>query len=648
MSLGGSSQSSAMQDAVTAAHNAGVLIVAAMGNEASSSPFYPAAYNHVLAVAATDKNNDRSYYSNYGAHVDIAAPGGEMTYLHDPNGIYSTMPTYPVHLSTVEGYSSNYDRLQGTSQAAPYISGLAALILSLDANLSPDAVANIIESTAFDLGSQGWDQYYGFGLADAKAALDMVNAPSTAPLLQTIANADKDGDYLVQWGAVPQATNYRLEVSESAGFGTATPVYNGPNLQYQVLGQAAGTWYYRVLAFNNSGVSPWSNIVQTDVIPDPPVLMPISTGIEQDAYSLIWSAVTGAQGYRLQQASTAAFTQTVTRYQGEALQYDVTGQAGGVWFYRVGAFNAAGSGAWSNVRSISVTASALAAPNLLAISNNDNDGSYFVNWTTAPSTTHYTLEESASEFFDTPAEVYTGPLTTYTVTEQAGGSWYYRVRGHNASTSSPWSAAQNAVVVFQVFAPSIFRQYTAPLPPSTLSNGNFEAGPAGWIQYSLQQYPLIVDRTYPSMKEPHGGDWAVWMGGALGEVAYIEQDVQIYDTAPYLTYWHWIESLETVCGADTMRVIVNASTVDTLNLCQINNTGGWIKYSVDLQAYTGGEATLVLGVSTNYTLNSNYFVDDITFQSSPVGSASTIGDPIEPAPHAPKKMVSAMPANPDE
>ncbi|TFG72007.1 MAG: hypothetical protein E4H27_03465, partial [Anaerolineales bacterium] len=562
LSLGGPDYSTTMQDAVTAAHNAEVLVVAAMGNDNSSSPFYPAAYDHVLPVAATNKNNVRSYFSNYGTHVDITAPGGEMSYLHDPGGIYSTMPTYAVYLTTVKGYYKNYDRLQGTSQAAPYISGLAALIWSVDATLSPDAVANIITSTALDLQPQGWDQYYGYGLADAKAALDRVNVPSTAPLLYTIANADKDGDYLVRLGTAPRATNYRLEVSANAGFEAATLAYSGPNLQHQVTGQPAGTWYYRIRASNVSGDSPWSTIVQTGVLLGAPVLMPIASGVEQDTYSLGWSAVAGAQGYRLQQAATEAFTQTVVRYLGDALQYDVTGQAGGAWFYRVQAFNAAESGAWSTIRSFTVPMSALAAPNLLTIENSDGDGNYVVQWTAVPSTTQYTLEESDTQYFETPVEVYTGPLSVYTVINHAGGTWYYRVRGHNAVHSSPWSAVRNAVVISWIFAPSIFRQYTAPFPPSTLSNGNFEAGVAGWVQYSLMQYPLIVDRTYQSMKDPHGGDWAVWMGGVLGEVAYIQQDVQIHDTAPYLTYWHWIESLETVCGADTMRVIVNASTVD--------------------------------------------------------------------------------------
>lgn len=174
LSLGGPSYSSSMQDAVNAAHTAGSLVVAAMGNVGSSVPMYPAAYDNVLAVAATDPNDVRPGYSNYGSHCDVAAPGGDMSALHDPDGIYSTMPTYPCYLTQQYGYYENYDYLQGTSQACPYVAGLAALVRSLQPSLSPDQVQAILEDTATDLGAPGWDQYYGHGRIDALAALSAV------------------------------------------------------------------------------------------------------------------------------------------------------------------------------------------------------------------------------------------------------------------------------------------------------------------------------------------------------------------------------------------------------------------------------------------------------------------------------------------
>lgn len=174
LSLGGTSFSQAMQDAVQAAHDAGALVVAAMGNYRSygNPTSYPAAYADVMAVAATAPDDTYSYYSQYGPHCDISAPGGEMGYLHDPDGILSTMPTYVAYMNTEYSNFQNYDRLQGTSQASPLVAGLAALVRARAPTLGPDDVQELIERTAKDLGAVGWDPDYGFGRIDAFAALD--------------------------------------------------------------------------------------------------------------------------------------------------------------------------------------------------------------------------------------------------------------------------------------------------------------------------------------------------------------------------------------------------------------------------------------------------------------------------------------------
>jgi thermitase len=177
LSLGGTSYSAAQQDAINNAHAAGSLVVAAMGNYGNDVPLYPAAYDNVLAVAATGPSDFRSSFSSYGPHCDVAAPGGDMGYLHDPGGIYSTMPTYACYMTTNEGYYEDYDYVHGTSQAAPYVSGLAALIRSLNGALAPDQVQAIIETTAVDRGAPGWDPYYGHGRINAYAALLAVNPP---------------------------------------------------------------------------------------------------------------------------------------------------------------------------------------------------------------------------------------------------------------------------------------------------------------------------------------------------------------------------------------------------------------------------------------------------------------------------------------
>jgi len=175
LSLGGSDFSQALQNAVTTAHGAGRLVIAAMGNfRGSGNPTnYPAACDHVLAVAGTASDNTYAYYSQYGPHCDLAAPGGEMSYIHDSNGVYSTMPTYAC-TPTGFGYSLNYDRLQGTSQAAPMVAGAAAILRGMIPSAGPDVVQRILERTAADRGPAGWDPDYGWGLLDASDAVHSV------------------------------------------------------------------------------------------------------------------------------------------------------------------------------------------------------------------------------------------------------------------------------------------------------------------------------------------------------------------------------------------------------------------------------------------------------------------------------------------
>ncbi len=116
MSLGGGSSSSTVQNAVNYAWSKGVVIVAAAGNNNSSSLFYPAAYPNVISVAATDQNDAKASFSNYGSWVTVSAPGVD---------IYSTLPNHTNAIGQL-----NYGYLSGTSMASPHVAGLAALIFA--------------------------------------------------------------------------------------------------------------------------------------------------------------------------------------------------------------------------------------------------------------------------------------------------------------------------------------------------------------------------------------------------------------------------------------------------------------------------------------------------------------------------------------
>ncbi len=173
LSLGTYHYSNTLKEAVDYAYNKGSLVIAAAGNDSTSQPSYPAGHENAMAVSATNKNDSAAYYSNSGSYIEISSPGGEMSSLHDPGGIYSTMPTYPVTMNN-SGYSRDYDYLQGTSMACPYVAALAAFIFSRNPNLTNERVRTIIRDSADDLGPAGFDTVYGYGRINAFRAVDLV------------------------------------------------------------------------------------------------------------------------------------------------------------------------------------------------------------------------------------------------------------------------------------------------------------------------------------------------------------------------------------------------------------------------------------------------------------------------------------------
>ncbi len=121
-SWGGYGYSQLVSDAVEYATAHGALVIAAAGNENTSQPMYPGAYEGVIAVAATNTTDTRASFSNFGSWVDISAPGVN---------IYSTMPTYNVDFNNDPRYlPMNYSYMSGTSMACPNAAGVAALIWS--------------------------------------------------------------------------------------------------------------------------------------------------------------------------------------------------------------------------------------------------------------------------------------------------------------------------------------------------------------------------------------------------------------------------------------------------------------------------------------------------------------------------------------
>jgi serine protease len=184
LSLGGPGFSQTSQNAVTAARNAGAVVVAAAGNNNSPNLFYPASYEGVISVSAVDLNGQKAPYSNFNGMVDVAAPGGDMG--QDLNG-----DGYPDGvLSTKADDSGGPPEFvmafeNGTSMAAPHVAGVVALMRAIAPSATPAQLEQALFTTATDLGPGGKDNEFGHGLVNAYQAVLAAQGGggSTTPVL---------------------------------------------------------------------------------------------------------------------------------------------------------------------------------------------------------------------------------------------------------------------------------------------------------------------------------------------------------------------------------------------------------------------------------------------------------------------------------
>lgn len=163
LSLGGIGDSQLLQEAIDYAFAKGAVIVAAAGNANQSSATYPARYPHVIGVSALDAASQKAPYSNFGAGVDLAAPGGS-TQAGAAGGILQAT------LDPQTG-QEKFAYLQGTSMAAPHVSGVAALVKAAGIQ-DPDAVFKVLKQSARSVNEDGLN-YYGAGQLDATAAVQL-------------------------------------------------------------------------------------------------------------------------------------------------------------------------------------------------------------------------------------------------------------------------------------------------------------------------------------------------------------------------------------------------------------------------------------------------------------------------------------------
>jgi thermitase len=185
LSVAGSASSITMQEAINYAWERNVIVVAAAGNNGTAELQYPAACEHVLAVSATEPDDSRAAFSAYGNHIGLSAPG---------ENIWTTQ----------RDLGNPYGVWRGTSFSSPLVAGAAALVASANVSLSNTQIVSLLEESADDLGTPGFDPLFGFGRVNAFRAVSMavpesrgLDSSSTSGPAITLTSPGQGADFIL-------------------------------------------------------------------------------------------------------------------------------------------------------------------------------------------------------------------------------------------------------------------------------------------------------------------------------------------------------------------------------------------------------------------------------------------------------------------
>ena len=209
MSFGDEIYSEVLKDVIQYAYSKGVILIGSSGNSASDLPHYPSGFNEVISVGSIQENDALSSFSNFGSTIDLVAPGSQI------------MTT---------SLDNTYKAVNGTSASAPFVSGTAAILLSLKDDISNEEVKQVLKSTSIDLGENGWDIKFGAGKLNLQKAIELL-VPSEIKINTPIQDYFVIGDELVINVTVlaPSFKNFTL----SYGVGYNPDVWNKLTTEFE-------------------------------------------------------------------------------------------------------------------------------------------------------------------------------------------------------------------------------------------------------------------------------------------------------------------------------------------------------------------------------------------------------------------------------
>ncbi|MFA5895802.1 MAG: S8 family serine peptidase [Thermoplasmata archaeon] len=242
--------------AVNYAWSKGALIVAAAGNSGTASLDYPAALPNVVSVAAVDQSGTKASFSNYGPGLSISAPGVQILTLSANNDVHY---------------------LSGTSLATPFVTGVAALLLSVDSTLTNVELWNILNETATPVGSR-YNTNYGWGILNAWNAINALNQPfisvNAYPSTVSRSSTFRVGWTILGPAGIPVSDTHVVWGADPNNLGNATPAQSGATRQnftasdLQIPGSANNLYFKVVATVNGTRYESREYTVTASQLPD--------------------------------------------------------------------------------------------------------------------------------------------------------------------------------------------------------------------------------------------------------------------------------------------------------------------------------------------------------------------------------------------
>ena len=445
MSLGGGGfgaacDSDPTKSAIDSLRAVGVATVIASGNSGYNNAISsPACISSAISVGSTNLSDQVSSFSNSASILHLLAPGA---------AINSSVP------------GTGYGRMSGTSMAAPHVAGAWAVLKSAKPSAGVAEVLGALQATGVPVTDPD------NGIVKPRIAVDAAVAqlvggqqaaqPPAAPTANAPTVVSQTG-FTASWNSVTGATAYRLDVSTSSSFASFLPGYQDLNVSTAtsraVSGLSGGTtYYYRVRAVSQSGVSANSNVRSvTTLAAAPAAVQSVSAGaITTTGFSLGWAAAANATGYLVDVATDSGFKRFVSGFRnrsvGAVTSVAVTGlKANTVYYARVRATSAVGVGANSatvTVRTMILTPSASAARSITA-------GGFNATWRSVQGATGYVLDVAKDAGFTNFVTGFqaraVGATTSAAVSNlDPGVTYFYRVRAVGPVGTTPNSNVVSA------------------------------------------------------------------------------------------------------------------------------------------------------------------------------------------------------------